>query len=74
MGTPCSQYDAKTSSCKSGFPRIHTVCWGGNTGCPTCGNVSSQPMCMQDEFPKHLAREDGLPIGWPVAKGDASDE
>ncbi len=71
MSEACSQY--KDGRCKSGFPRLHPVCWGGNPGCPTCGKVSTAPMCMQEEIPKHLARNDGLPTGWPI-KEEAGHE
>jgi hypothetical protein len=63
---PCAEYDEKASRCKSGFPKIHSDCWGGTSGCPTCGNTDSKPMCMQEDMPSHLIRSDGLPLGWPV--------
>lgn len=65
---PCSQYESGTNQCKSGFPRIHAVCWGGPSGCPTCGKNDSQPMCMKEELPPHLMQADGHPIFWPKEK------
>ncbi len=72
MSEACSQYQG--GRCKSGFPRLHPVCWGGNPGCPHCGKVSTAPMCMQEEIPKHLTRDDGLPTGWPASMGRAADQ
>ncbi len=63
--TPCSQYDTTLNRCQSGHVRIHPTCWGGDAGCPTCGTAGKPPMCMQDDLPAHLTRDNGLPLGWP---------
>lgn len=62
----CSQYNAERNECLSGHTPIHSVCWGGNPGCPACGKSGSQPPCMQEERPAHLVRADGYPLNWPV--------
>jgi hypothetical protein len=64
---PCIEYDASKNQCKSGFPVIHSACWGGYQGCPTCKNSDrSGPLCMQEDPPAHLMRADGYPMHWPV--------
>jgi len=63
---PCSQYDERQSKCQSGFPRIHPTCWGGPSACHACGAPQSTPMCMHEDPPSHLLRENGLPLGWPA--------
>lgn len=65
---PCSQYEPAANKCKSGFPLIHSTCWGGLSCCPACGAPGIQPMCMQEDLPPHLVRGDGLPLGWTDAK------
>lgn len=62
---PCSQYDATSHSCKSGHVRTHTVCWGGNAECPTCGSSGEPPICMREDLPAHLISDNGMPRNWP---------
>nr|WP_321144572.1 hypothetical protein [Pseudomonas extremaustralis]MDY7067816.1 hypothetical protein [Pseudomonas extremaustralis] len=62
---PCSEYDAEKVRCLSGFPVLHSVCHGAQSGCPTCGVPGIAPMCMREDLPAHLIRPDGMPIGWP---------
>lgn len=55
---PCSQYDETNHKCRSGFIRLHGICWGGSGACPEC---------MKGDGPApHLMREGGLPIAWPA--------
>lgn len=50
----CAGFDQSTNKCKNGFMRIHPVCWGGDSGCPTCGHAKSMPDCMNEDLPAHL--------------------
>lgn len=63
---PCNEYESRTNSCRSGHMQIHPICRGLTHGCPTCGVASTAPICMRDEVPAHLIREDGMPLGWPI--------
>ena len=61
---PCSEYDSKNHKCHSGHVRLHPICRGIAHGCESCGK-GNVPMCMLDDQPPHLIREDGMPLGWP---------
>ncbi|MGJ7474528.1 hypothetical protein ACSFEV_12155 [Pseudomonas fulva] len=63
---PCSEYNKAEDRCNSGFPVLHSVCRGMPNGCHACGTPHTQPMCMREDLPAHLVREDGMPLGWPV--------
>lgn len=65
---PCVEYDAAAHKCLSGFPVLHSVCRGAPPGCPTCGVPGTSPMCMLEDPPKHLTRDDGMPMGWPYPR------
>jgi hypothetical protein len=63
---PCVEYDPLNNRCISGFPVTHTICRGGPAGCHACGTPGTMPMCMREDLPAHLMRDDGMPIGWPI--------
>lgn len=63
--TPCSEYDSTNNRCRSGHVRLHPICRGVVTGCRSCG-AGNVPMCMMDDQPSHLIREDGMPLGWTI--------
>ncbi len=62
---PCVEYDAAAISCNSGFLVLHSICHGGPDGCHFCGAPGSMPMCLREDLPPHLMRDDGTPLGWP---------
>lgn len=66
VSIPCAEYDPQQHKCKSGFMVLHTICHGGPVGCHACGTIRTLPMCMREDVPSHLMREDGMPLGWPV--------
>ncbi len=59
--TPCSEYDSKSNKCRSGHVRLHPICLGVAHGCSNCG-AGNVPMCMMDDLPTHLIRDDGMPL------------
>lgn len=66
---PCSEYDSARNACRSGHVRLHPICRGVAIGCPTCGGSAGITMCMMDDQPPHLIREDGMPLLWPAKQG-----
>lgn len=62
---PCSEYESANNRCRSGHVRLHPICRGVVTGCRNCG-AGNVPMCMMDDQPSHLIRQDGMPLGWPI--------
>lgn len=61
---PCVEYDAAAIRCNSGFPVLHSICHGGPVGCHFCGVPGTMPMCLREDLPSHLMRDDGMPLGW----------
>lgn len=65
---PCSDYDNTSGTCKAGHVRTHPICRGVVTGCRSCG-AGDVPMCMMDDQPAHLIKENGMPLLWPFQEG-----
>lgn len=66
---PCSEYDSATNACRSGHIRLHPICRGVvpmKPACTHCGRSENVPMCMLEDQPPHLIRDDGYPLGWPA--------
>lgn len=59
--TKCSNYIEGSLSCKSGFISNHPVCWGGRTGCVSCGSTENlgKPNCEKDHLPDHWVTDSG---------------
>lgn len=62
----CSDYDSMKNSCRAGHVQLTGVCRGVeySKGCNHCGYLPYLPQCLNEEPPKHLIREDGMPLLW----------